>query len=301
MCPPGAHDTAAGRGLYLVSESAMADEGTQTIMAPPTLVVSRPCIVCGRAVPYTVDPLLCEDCHRGPFSNPDSRLAVQGLIDLPAPAGTLLTGGARTEAMRNLSERQRKRYQGMVYTLVSFVVGGAGEVLEEHPDDGRVTIRPHHLDGLPLREQVFFPDGVMYLELRWHRASGRHLLNTINEDPDRPEDTVRLKRLGLAFLEVARTRCPTDGRPVGSGYFAGAAEFREAVVTIIAHEHAAGRPHGQKEVAAILNRQFRDQGRKGFTGGDLQVRKWIGKYGPPGGWPQLQREGEARAAEFRGY
>jgi hypothetical protein len=258
------------------------------------------CVVCGLIAPYTFDPPFCEDCQEQPFSNPASRKAVEALVDLPTPAGELIIGAVLPDDLDNLTERQKKRYRGLVCTIVTIMVRVTGRVLEAAPDGTPTTIAPERFTAMALREQVFFPGESLYLELRWHHGLGRQLLDTINEDPDQPEHTQRLCRLGMGFLEVARTAY-RDGRPVGSGYFAGAAEFRAAVTTVIAHEHAAGRPHGQKEVAAILNRQFRDQGRRGFSGGDQQIRKWVTKYGPAGGWPQLQREGEARAAEFRGY
>lgn len=274
---------------------------TGNAMVPPARAptgVSVACVVCGLIAPYTFDPPFCEDCQQQPFSNPASRKAVQALVDLPTPSGSLVTGTVRPEHLDNLSERQKGRYRGLTCTLVTILVRVTGRVLEAAPDGTPTTIAGEHFTAMALREQVFFPGESLYLELRWHHGLGRHLLDTINEDPNQPEHTVRLRRLGLAFLEIARA-ARRDGRPVGTGYFSDSAEFREAVVTVIAHEYAAGRPHGQREVAEKLNRQFKAGGRKGFTGADHQLRKWVTKYGPT--WPELIRLGRTKAAEFRGY
>jgi hypothetical protein len=167
------------------------------------------CIICGLPTTTEYYPPVCADCRREPFSHPDSKQGVLGLLGLPLEVAPLLE--LTCERGVDIGGRQ---YDGLVVAAAGLIKRGVA--LTQTTDLPRLAAGdlsvPYALVGaaiLPLRELVFFKGYGMWLEVRWRGQIGRSAATTHNQDPGRRKEEEALVKRAYRLLALSRS----PGRP----------------------------------------------------------------------------------------
>ena len=226
---------------------------TRFISPPPGM---QPCSsACGR----------CSRCHL-------AELAAQRLLadQLGIPQDSSL-------CRLMLTEEQLRRREWRGYRLDLFGVN----LPEEPPDPCPYpVVRRSGIIQL-WRERVYWHDSLLYGEVLWNPNEGERVAIHGLEHPHTPAEIASIAA-GLRFLRKLTRR----GRPVGSGIFRNAGDFRAKVVPIIKRLDRQGKPVTQEAVCnelsnALLHYSYQDK-----TVFPQQLRSWLKQFNL-GTWPEF--------------